>query len=158
MKKGLYIICFLLTGYVAAQDGKTIVEDLNTSRPGQGNVKVMQDETIQDRIAIRYDNSEDSVEGGQIRSSPTPIRGGGFKIQIFMGNNQQQSRREAESKQAQINAVYPGLQTTRTFNSPFWILRVVNIATREDAEMILTELRKQFPSFGKEMYIVPPNR
>lgn len=161
MKKGLciFVVCCLFTGYLAAQDGRTIVEDLNTSKWGQGDVKVMQDETIQNLIAIRYDNLGDSLEeGGLIRSSPTPIKGGGYKIQVFMGNNQQQSRREAESKQSQIKAVYPDLHTTKTFNSPFWILRVVNIATKEDAQLILTELKKQFPSFGKEMYIVPPNR
>lgn len=159
MKKGLYLFfafC-LFTSYISAQ--KTIVEDINTAKWGQGDVKVMQDETIQNRIAIRYDNTEDSVaESGQIRSSATPIKGGGYKIQVFMGNNQQQSRREAESKEAQIKNIYPELHTTKIFNSPFWILRVINIATKEEAQSILIELKKQFPSFGKEMYIIPPNR
>ncbi|MDR1707352.1 MAG: SPOR domain-containing protein [Prevotella sp.] len=157
MKKGLclfFTFCLFAT-YTYAQ--KTIVEDINTAKWGQGDVKVMQDETIQNRIAIRYDNSEDSIEDVQIRSS-SPIKGGGYKIQIFMGNDQQQSKREAESKQAQIKNAYPELQTSIAFNSPFWRLRVINIATKEDAQLILTELKKQFPSFGKEMYIIPPNR
>jgi hypothetical protein len=159
MKKGLYLFftfCFF-AGYTFAQ--KTIVEDINTAKWGQGDVKVMQDETVRDRIAIRYDTPADSVEsGGQIRSSSVPVRGGGYKIQVFMGNNQQQSKREAESKQAQIRNAYPELQTSIEFNSPFWRLRVINIATKGDAQLILTELKKQFPSFGKEMYVVPPNR
>lgn len=158
MKKGLYLFfafCLFAT-YISAQ--KTIVEDINTAKWGQGDVKVMQDEAIQNRVAIRYDSSEDSIEDAQVRSSSTPIKGGGYKIQVFMGNDQQQSKREAESKQAQIRSVYPELQTSIAFNSPFWRLRVINIATREDAQQILTELKKQFPSFGKEMYVIPPNR
>jgi hypothetical protein len=158
MKKGLYLFftfC-LFTGYAFTQ--KTIVEDINTPKRGQGDVKVMQDEAIRNRIAIRYDNSADSIGDGQIRSSSTPIKGGGYIIQVFMGNDQQQSKREAESKQAQIKNAYPELQTSIAFNSPFWRLRVINIATKEDAQLILTELKKQFPSFGKEMYVVPPNR
>lgn len=159
MKKGLYLFCTfcLFACYTFAQ--KTIVEDINAAKWGQGDVKVMQDETIQNRIAIRYDNLEDSIEDAQIiRSSSSSIKGGGYKIQVFMGNNQQQSKREAESKQAQIKNAYPELQTSIAFNSPFWRLRVVNIATKEDAQLILTELKKQFPSFGKEMYVIPPNR
>ena len=158
MKKGLYLlfILCLFASYTFAQ--KTIVEDINTNKAGQGDVKVMQDETIQNSIAIRYDNSGDSIVEGQIRSSSTPIKGGGYKIQVFMGNNQQQSKREAESKQAQIKNIYPELQMSIAFNSPFWRLRVTNIATKEDAQLILTELKKQFPAFGREMYIIPPNR
>jgi len=40
------------------------------------------------------------------------------------------------------------------FDSPFWRLRVGNFATREEAEEVMEELKKTFPSFGKEMYIV----
>jgi len=160
MKKGLYILftfC-LLSGYIVAQSEKTIVEDLNTSKWGQGNVKVMQDEAIQNRIAIHY--QQDSIDDDEdfMKSSSTPIKGGGYKIQVFMGNNQQQSKREAEGKQSQIKSAYPDLHTTMLFNSPFWIVRVINIPTKERAELILQELKKQFPSFGKEMYIISSNR
>lgn len=159
MKRKLYLFftLSLLSGYALAQ--KTIVEDLNSSKWGQGEVKVMQDETIQGKIAIRHESSSvDNGEDSQIKSSSTPIKGGGYKIQIFMGNNQQQSKREAESKQAQIKSAYPDLQSSLTFNSPFWRLRVTNIATKDDAQMILDALKKEFPSFGKEMYIVSPSR
>lgn len=158
MKRILYLFfaLSLLSSYALAQ--KTIVEDLNTSKWGQGEVKVMQDETIQGKIAIRREASVENTEDSRIKSSSTPVKGGGYKIQVFMGNNQQQSKREAESKQSQIKAAYPDLQTSLTFNSPFWRLRVINIATKDDAQMILDALKKDFPAFGKEMYIVSPSR
>lgn len=161
MKRGLYLFMMfcLFSVCISAQNGeRTIVEDLNVSKWGQGDVKVMQDEAIQNKVAVYHDGTIEEPEGGWMKSSSTPIKGGGYKIQIFMGNNQQQSKREAESKQAQISSLYPDLHLVKNFKSPFWTLRVTNIATKEQAEEILKELKKQFPSFGKEMYVVAPNR
>ncbi|MGB4446309.1 MAG: SPOR domain-containing protein, partial [Dysgonamonadaceae bacterium] len=79
----------------------------------------------------------------------------GYKIQAFAGNDQRTSKNEAYSKQALINQAFPELETVIIFDSPFWRLRVGNFKTREEAEKVLDEMRMAFPSFGKEMYIVP---
>jgi len=77
-----------------------------------------------------------------------------YKIQAFAGNNQRTSKNEAYRKQTLIQQTFPELETVVLFDSPFWRLRVGNFKTREEAEQVLDELRKAFPSFGKEMYIV----
>lgn len=162
MKKSFYI--FLLLGLISicsfSQDGqKTIVDELNSSKWGQGNVKVMQDDVIQGKVAVRSTAPVSSVDNtGSSASSNTDVAPGArvreYRIQVFMGNNQQQSKREAESKQAQIKNAYPEMRTSVSFQSPFWRLRVGSFRTREEAETMLQDMRKTFPSFGKEMTVV----
>lgn len=158
MKRSFYIflLALLSSSYVFSQEQKTIVDDLNTSKWGQGKVVVMQDEMIEKVVAVRHD--VDSIGAARLGKYSTPIKGGGYKIQVFMGNNQQQSKREAESKQSQIRAAFPELRTEVKFQSPFWRLRVINFPTREDADEVLKVMQKEFPAFAKEMYIVAPNR
>lgn len=159
MKKNVYIfsILFLFSGIVLAQSGqKTIVEELNTYRSGQGSVKVMQDETIQQIIAVHKEGAE--AERTSTDQPQNVSRTRGFRIQVFSGNNPRQSRREAESKQAQIRSAFPELDTQVSFESPFWRLRAGNFSTREEAEEMLIEMKKRFPSFGREMYIISPSR
>ena len=78
----------------------------------------------------------------------------GFKIQVFSGNNQRKSKDEAYSKQRLINDRFEDIETVVYFKSPRWILRAGNFRTREEADVMLKEIAKQFPSVGKEMYIV----
>ena len=154
MKKGLYIIGLLVcfsSLQLSAQ--KTIVEDLNTSKWGQGKVTVMQDEVLEKKLAIRGDgNSTTSSDPADMGD----YKGRGYKIQAFMGNNQQQSKNEAESKQAQIKRIYPDIRTELKFHSPFWKLWVGNFKTKEDADLMLQDMKKTFPSFGREMTIIHP--
>ncbi len=159
MKKNLYILLALLaiSGFVSAQNGdKTIVDDLNSSKWGQGNIKVFQDDAIQNLVAVRHTTSAENTAGnlGVVDPSGNYTKVRGFKIQVYSGNNQQRSKREAESKQAQIRSAFPDLETIVSFHSPVWRLRVGNFLSQEDAEEVLKEMKKTFPGFGREMYIV----
>ena len=152
MKKYIFTFLFLVlvTGYSFAQNVQgDIVRDLNTSKYGQGNVKVFQDETIQSIVAIR----SDSILKDDTDLPTNYVKAKGFKIQVFSGNNQSKSKNEAFSKKAQVENAFPEMETVVTFNSPFWRLRVGNFQTREEAQEVLKEMKRKFPSF-KEMYIV----
>ncbi|HBB01094.1 MAG: hypothetical protein A2W86_07690 [Bacteroidetes bacterium GWD2_45_23] len=131
---------------------KEILQELNSVVPGKGRVTVYEDESIS-RVLGRpmapprtvYTNAEGTVQYYKMR---------GYKIQAFSGNNQRTSKNEANYKQSQINSTFPEHETVVLFDSPFWRLRVGNFATREEAQQVMMELRRNFPSFGKEMYIV----
>lgn len=159
MKKSLYIflVLCLFSGFALAQDdNKTIIDELNSSRWGQGNIKVMQDEAIQNILGVRQVTVIDTTKTlGVIDPAVNFTKVRGFKIQVFSGNNQQRSKREAESKQAQVKSAFPELETVVSFQSPFWRLRVGNFTSRADADAVLREMKKTFPAFGREMYIVP---
>lgn len=152
MRKTLHIffILFTLSSVAYAQHStRTIIDDINTKKAGQGNVRVMQDETIDARLAVYTVNTDTA---NVIRLSNDRVNG--FKIQVFSGNNQQKSRSEAERKQSLIRAEFPQHQAETTFVSPTWRLRVGNFMTRPEAEAVMVEMKKAFPEFGREMYIV----
>lgn len=159
MKKSIYIflVLCLFSGFALAQDdNKTIIDELNSSKWGQGNIKVMQDEAVQNILGVRQIAVIDTTKTvGVIDPTANFTKVRGFKIQVFSGNNQQRSKREAESKQAQVKSAFPELETVVSFQSPFWRLRVGNFTSRADADVVLKEMKKTFPAFGREMYIVP---
>ena len=129
-----------------------ILEELKAVRPGEGKVMVFEDKAIADVLGRSmapprtvYTSSDGSLQFVKMR---------GFKIQAFSGNDQRSSKNEAYHKQGLINNAFPEMETVVTFDSPFWRLRVGNFKTREEATAVLEEMRRAFPSFGKEMYIV----
>lgn len=136
----------------AHQQRKEILRELSSNTSGGGRVAVYEDESILHVLGrpmapprTVYSNAEGTTHFYKVR---------GFKIQAFSGNDQRTSKNEALRKQQQINRVYPQYETVVLFESPFWRLRVGNFENRSEAETVLEEMKKSFPSFGKEMYIV----
>ena len=134
------------------QKSKTIIEELNSNRPFQGNVTVYQDEAIKGILAKPapknlpvYSSADGTIQYVKMR---------GYKIQVFSGNDQRKSKDEAYHKQTLINNSFEDLETVVFFQSPRWILRAGNFRTREEANEMLEEIVDQFPDFGKEMYII----
>lgn len=162
MKVQLIVKLILLTLFcqvlsVAAQQSatsasKSILEELNTARRGQGSVIVYEDEAIKGILA--KPNSANLPVYTSEDGATQYVKMRGFKIQVFSGNNQRKSKDEAYSKQRLINDRFEDIETVVYFKSPRWILRAGNFRTREEADVMLKEIAKQFPSFGKEMYIV----
>ncbi|MCE5204706.1 MAG: SPOR domain-containing protein [Porphyromonadaceae bacterium] len=151
----IVLLLLLISSGISAQPSsqkKEILQDLNSVVPGKGRVMVYEDESISQVLGRTiapprtvYTNSEGTAQYYKMR---------GYKIQAFSGNNQRTSKNEANWKQSLINNSYPEYETVVLFDSPFWRLRVGNFKTREEAQKVLTELKRSFPSFGKEMYIV----
>ena len=162
MKVQLIVKLILLTLFcqvlsVAAQQSatsasKSILEELNTARRGQGSVIVYEDEAIKGILA--KPNSANLPVYTSEDGTTQYVKMRGFKIQVFSGNNQRKSKDEAYSKQKLIDNSFENIETIVYFQSPRWILRAGNFRTREEADVMLKEIAKQFPSFGKEMYIV----
>jgi len=156
MIKSLYFFFafFLFSVVVFSQsEEKTIIDELNSSKWGQGKVTVMQDEVVDGLLAVRH-KADTTQKLGVVDPNAEHTKVKGFKIQLYSGNNQQQSKREAESKQAQVKQTFPELESIVSFHSPFWRLRVGNFLNREDAEAVMKEMKSVFPAMGREMYVV----
>lgn len=136
-----------------AQETKSIINDLNTPRTGQGTVRVLQDESI-DGLLGNYFVIDSTTVTNRYTDNSSYVRTKGYKIQIFSGNNQAKSKAEAQEKYRAVREAFPEYEAVMTFNEPFWRVRVGNFITRDGADIVLKELRKKFPSFGKEMTIV----
>lgn len=147
----LLAFCFNATAQSQKQH-KEILADLNAVKPGQGRVMIFEDKAITEVLGRSMSPARTVYTTGD--GSVQYVKMRGFKIQAFSGNNQQTSKNEAYYKQRLINTSFPEQETVVTFDSPFWRLRVGNFKTREDAAEVLSDIRKTFPAFGKEMYIV----
>jgi len=165
MKKFLYILLFSL-GLVNLSSAQTsIISDINNPKAGQGNVVIYQDESITGLIGTRSSASVSITDGGEglgtIVDNNIPkvqntgfIRTKGYKIQVFSGNDQKRSKQEAEHRKSQIINNFSDIEVVITLVSPVWRVRAGNFKTYEQAFQTLTELKKAFPSFGREMQIV----
>lgn len=125
-----------------------ITDHLRSTSSG-GRVQIFQDPRL-DSLMYKQSNPE-IVSPDQEEMFVT---GRGYRIQIFSGNNQRESKTEAYAKEKEINTLFTNLDTYVTFQSPFWKLRVGNFRTSEEAHAMLRELKKSFPRW-KEMFIVP---
>jgi hypothetical protein len=126
---------------------ESIVDRINKVEPGKGIVKIIQDDSVSDRIGKPGVENNHANSGSYVEVS-------GYRIQVFSGNNQRVSKNEAFRKEADIKSVYPELGTYVLYNAPFWRLRVGDFQTFQDARNMLLKLRNSFPTFGREMSIL----
>ena len=158
MKRYLYIslVLLLIPFWAMSQNGGgSIVDELNSTKRGQGNIKVLQDETVEKVLAGRRANISDTSGSSKTFDPNARFRTvRGYKVQAYSGNNQARSKSIAQSRESQIKEMFPEHETTVEFSSPFWRLRIGNFLRKEDADVFLQELKKAFPSYGKEMYVL----
>lgn len=131
------------------QSDSTIVSHLRDNRSG-GKVVIHQSKKLEAKLGRQGIGSTVS----RVRDVNYLVTQG-YRIQIFSGNSQKKSKAEAARKEQMVKQLDPTLETYVTFDSPFWRLRVGNYRSHEEAELRLRVFRKEFPSFGKEMYVVP---
>lgn len=167
MKKPICLFFYLFAfGLVANAQSKSIIEDLNTPKVGQGNIVIYQDEAIKNLVGKSFVNNgsplavteqlstgADKKEG----SSSTPkslIKAKGYKIRVFVGNEQQRSRNEANSRKNTIKSAYPNMEVAISYAAPVWEVRAGNFATKEQAASALAEMKARFPRHAQEFKIV----
>lgn len=142
------------TGY-AQEYGRqeTITQHLRSNTGKEGTVRIFQSAQLDSLISNNLRTTSTKIE---YNGSETFITSRGYRVQIFSGNNQRESKSEAYAKETQIKQLFPALDTYVSFNSPFWKLRVGNFRTSEEAHAKLRELKQAFPKW-KEMIIVTDN-
>lgn len=147
--------CFLASTILSlsAQDSArlgNITDRINHTEKGKGSVRVIQDDAIAERIGKPVIAPVEENEVGPERY----IEVSGWRIQVFSGNNQRVSKNEAFHKEADIKSIHSDLGTYVTYNAPFWRLKVGDFQSYQEARIMLLLLRREFPSFGREMSIV----
>ncbi|MDR1810374.1 MAG: SPOR domain-containing protein [Prevotella sp.] len=172
MKRNLFFLLFLfsVSGSLFAQKGTaTIVTDLNTAKAGEGNVKVYEDEAILGLIGSKQAERDEqpalNTPTGHAPDATTPVHANnagattykevaGYKIQVFSGNDQRNSKNEASARKDMVKGLYPDMEVNVYFNSPVWRVRAGNFASYEQAFQAMKDMKKAFPTFGKELQIV----
>lgn len=165
MKKFIYVfLVFIVFGlHVKAQTSGSIIDELNTSHRGQGNITIYQDNVIKNLVGTSNSLSSSTITN-QLRDTSSsssisrePVstsKARGYRIQVYSGNDQKKSRTEAYSRRDIVRRSYPNMDVTIAYHSPVWRVRAGNFRSREEAQQALNEMKSKFPSFGKEMHIV----
>ena len=66
----------------------------------------------------------------------------GFRVQAYAGGNSREDKRKAEEARDKIKRAYPSEPVYVHFYSPRWICRVGNYRTQEEANRMLSNIRK----------------
>ncbi|MDH8702543.1 hypothetical protein M2138_001909 [Dysgonomonadaceae bacterium PH5-43] len=131
-----------------AQENSTIIDSLESNTDVvDGVINVTLDPAVEALIG-KPNGSVDRVGSYEVEERQ------GFRLQIYMGSDQHKARAEASAREQAIKEAFPEMTTYLGYWSPNWKLLAGDFITREEATVERQRLLKEFPQFGKEIYIV----
>lgn len=119
----------------------SIVEHISSSN----NIIINQSAKLSERLKHNDEKQEQSTALGSMA---------GYRILIFSDNNSRTAKSEARAKARNISAVFPHYRTYVTYNSPYWRLKVGDFRTNQEAAKAMDEIKKEFPTYSREIRIV----
>ncbi|MDR3060772.1 MAG: SPOR domain-containing protein [Dysgonamonadaceae bacterium] len=128
-----------------SQSSIVAVLQSNDSQNSKGVIRITADPGINSLIGTPWNSFAKDMEYIKVQ---------GFRVQAFSGNDSRISKDEAYRKEQVIKEAFPGEKTYIDYRPPRWSLRVGDFRTKEEAIVFLQELKKTFPEFGREMYVV----
>ncbi len=145
IRKLLLITLFPLS----ASAQQTFTEHLTRNVAGEGTVTLTQDAEIEALVngvmshaslphkqQVQHINNADTLAVTTLAHRTQAI---GFRIQIYAGGNNRQSKSEAYRMAGLARSYFPEVNVYTNFISPRWICRVGDFKTREEA---VEQLRK----------------
>ena len=120
----------------------------------QGKVTLYQDARLEELLGreVRKYNAVSRLQRN--RQGRHVVTSRGYRVRAFSGNNQLELKEEAYRRETEIKSYLPDLETYVLFKSPNWRLVIGNYRTQEEATAAFRKLKKQFPKFGAEMFVV----
>ena len=132
MRYFLFLIGLFLGLSVSAQ--KSIVDELQKNRVGQGTVTIHQDARISALLGSAYVRGENETE-------PKVLKMRGYRVQVYAGNNSRIARKEANEVANQIKQEFPDLSVYAFFLPPRWLCRVGDYKSIEEADATMRRLK-----------------
>ncbi len=147
MKKILILLFFISLITIACGQES---QDICTYLQETGRVTIVQDSRLTELVGNQpktyYANGSMTGDAAQDVI--------GYRIRVFSGNQQTASKNRCYSIQSFINQEMPELSTYVAFKTPNWRVSVGDFRTSEEARSMLAQLRKAFPNYAKDMFIV----
>ena len=144
----LLSLLLLLAPSITLTAQETFTQHLTRTIAGEGRVVLYQDAEIEALVNGTKVQGVQGVQGETDDVLPaTPaatnkLRMNGFRIQVYAGGNNRQSKNEAYRIASQVRSAYPGHNVYTHFISPRWICRVGDFKTREEANELLRQMRE----------------
>ena len=127
-------LCMALGISLTASAQKTIVDELQTNRVGQGQVTIHQDARIAALLGVIYQKNPEAAE-------PTALKARGYRVQVYAGNNSRVARNEAHKVADRIKEEFPELPVYAFFLPPRWLCRVGDFRSIEEADASMRRLK-----------------
>ena len=132
MRYFLFLIGLFLGLSVSAQ--KSIVDELQKNRAGQGTVTIHQDARISALLGSAYVKGENETE-------PKVLKMRGYRVQVYAGNNSRIARTEANEVADKIKSEFPEMSVYAYFQPPRWLCRVGDYRSIEEADAAMRRLK-----------------
>lgn len=142
--KFIYALILSLATFATSLHAQNIFNDLRATKDGQGTVTVSQS----------YDIKRLLDKKQEAWANKKQLTYAGYRVQVYMGNHQKQSKDDATEREKSIKEKHPELSTYLTFSSPFWKLRVGDFRTFADALVLANTLKSEFYKWTGDIYIV----
>lgn len=83
------------------------------------------------------------------------VQRAGFRIQVYSsGGSKAGGKAIANSRAAAVKNGLPEASTYVSYKAPYWRMRVGDFLTREDALVVMEQLKAIFPEYAKDMIVV----
>lgn len=131
----------------------TIADHINAS----GVATVSQPAKLNARLAPATNATEANATTAATESAKAdqPAKAtGGFRIQLFSGNNARTAKNETANRAAIVDNQFPEYATYIIYDAPYWRLKVGDFRSYEDASAALTRLKAAMPAYAREMRVV----
>lgn len=154
------VIIVLSAAGVAAQKADTLniinhitADSVNTIKQPEKLTKLLGKSAATAPVESAKQKADDQAEADK-----APAAGknkvAGFRVQVFSDNNQRTAKNEARAKARNIAEQFPQWRTYVIYNSPYWRLKVGDFRTQREADEAVEEIKRAFPSYGKEIRVV----
>lgn len=130
----------------------TIADHINAS----GVATVSQPAKLNARLAPAGGNVADSeASAGESAAAEKPAKAtGGYRIQLYSGNNARTAKNEAANRAALVDSQFPEYATYIKYDAPYWRLKAGDFRSYEDASAALSRLKAAMPAYAREMRVV----
>lgn len=142
------IICLAAIFCCRAENPATIADHINAS----GIATVFQPAGLNARLMPKA-AAEPATEPGADQEKPAASVGG-YRIQLFSGNNARTAKSQATSRATRVDEQFPEYATYVSFDAPYWRLKVGDFRSYEEATAALARLKAAMPEYAREMRVV----
>lgn len=147
-----YLLTLLLLGATLSlsaqemtlqQDSTKVIEPRKPIKEQLASpVKVDSLTTINETVTISERGDAATIVEGRLKSSPKAVNG--YRIVIFMSNNQT-ARRDAVAAQESFALLFPQEPSYLIYENPYFKVTVGNCTSPEETLVLLGRIRRNFP-------------
>jgi hypothetical protein len=143
---GLLLLLFVsLCLDLTAQNSSDIFQQIETTKPGQGKVKIYEDNAIRNLVELHLSNQR-KLNGIK-----------GYRISIYMGSGQE-ANKAADQSRARFISHYEEVKSYKKFEYPYFKVYVGDFRIKSDALRFLKQIENEYPdAFIREDMISFPD-